>query len=46
MPAPCVSIADTRKVRDACVVEKGEAACAKEIEAHKACLRLDGFEVK
>jgi hypothetical protein len=36
--------AETRKVRDACVVEKGQENCAKEIEAHKVCLRLEGFD--
>lgn len=42
----CCACPDTRKPRDACIVEKGEALCAKEIEAHKKCLRLDGFDVK
>ncbi len=37
--------ADTRKVRDACVVAKGEEHCRKEIEAHNVCLREDGFNV-
>jgi len=36
---------DTKKLRDACVVGRGEAHCAAEIEAHKACLREDGFKV-
>jgi hypothetical protein len=32
-------------VRDACVVANGEEHCRKEIDAHKACLRADGFIV-
>ena len=42
---PSNSAADTRKVRDACVVAKGEDDCKVEIEAHKACLREDGFKI-
>ena len=37
--------ADTKRVRDACVVGKGEEKCGAEIEAHKVCLRADGFTV-
>ena len=37
---------DTKKIRDECVVSKGEDNCADVIEAHKACLRLEGFDVK
>ncbi len=45
-PPPCPpSPTDTRKLRDACVVGKGEEACKPEIAAHNACLRLDGFDV-
>ncbi len=44
-PPPPSSAAETTKVRDACVIEKGEAFCKTEIEAHKACLRLEGFDV-
>jgi len=28
------------------VVTKGEGACRAEIEAHKVCLRADGFTVE
>jgi len=41
----CCSCPETRKPRDECVVVHGEAACEKVIEAHKACLRLEGFKV-
>lgn len=37
--------AATKKVRDACMVTKGEEFCKTEIDAHKACLREDGFIV-
>ena len=47
LPAPLSPFAaDTRKVRDACVVEKGQEQCAASIEAHKVCLRADGFDVQ
>lgn len=35
--------AETKKPRDACVIERGEEFCKAEIEAHKQCLRNDGF---
>jgi cytochrome c oxidase assembly protein subunit 17 len=41
----CCACPETRKPRDECVVEKGEEACAEQIEAHKACLRAEGFKV-
>ncbi|GMH05645.1 hypothetical protein Nepgr_007485 [Nepenthes gracilis] len=50
-PAPkpkkkiCCACPDTKKLRDECIVEHGEAACAKWIEAHKQCLRAEGFNV-
>ncbi|EWM25988.1 cytochrome c oxidase copper chaperone [Nannochloropsis gaditana] len=40
----CCSCPDTKKIRDECVVNKGEEACADAIEAHKACLRAEGFK--
>ncbi|KAJ1449669.1 cytochrome c oxidase copper chaperone [Pelagophyceae sp. CCMP2097] len=39
----CCSCPDTRKLRDACIMEKGDENCAALIEAHKVCLRLEGF---
>ena len=41
----CCACPDTRKERDTCVVENGEEKCADKIEAHKACLRAEGFNV-
>jgi hypothetical protein len=40
-----IHTADTKKLRDACVVQFGEDKCRKEIEAHNVCLRADGFDL-
>lgn len=44
----CCCCPETKKVRDECVVFKGEehADCVKAILAHKECLRDEGFDVK
>ena len=42
---PCCACPQTRKPRDACIVEKGEENCADLIEAHKKCMRDLGFKV-
>ena len=42
----CCSCPKTRKARDNCIVMKGAEGCFFEIEAHKSCLRLEGFDVK
>ncbi|GMN44864.1 hypothetical protein TIFTF001_014057 [Ficus carica] len=41
----CCACPDTKKLRDECIVEHGEDACAKWIEAHRKCLRAEGFNV-
>ncbi|XP_073027508.1 cytochrome c oxidase copper chaperone 2-like [Primulina eburnea] len=41
----CCACPDTKKLRDECVVEHGESACEKWIEAHRKCLRAEGFKV-
>lgn len=41
----CCSCPETKKARDECVVVKGEASCGDLIEAHKKCLREEGFKV-
>ncbi|KAL3508672.1 hypothetical protein ACH5RR_028073 [Cinchona calisaya] len=41
----CCACPDTKKLRDECIVEHGEAACEKWIEAHRKCLRAEGFNV-
>jgi len=42
---PCCACPETKKARDACIVEKGEAECGDLIEAHKECMRKMGFNV-
>ena len=44
----CCSCPDTKKARDACTLEHGPDSdkCKDLIEAHKACLREEGFIVK
>jgi len=48
-PAPpkriCCACPETRKPRDECVTHHGEENCTQFIEAHKACLRAEGFNV-
>ncbi|KAK9074184.1 hypothetical protein SSX86_006781 [Deinandra increscens subsp. villosa] len=39
----CCACPDTKKLRDECIVEHGESACSKWIEAHRLCLRSEGF---
>ncbi|XP_051187772.1 cytochrome c oxidase copper chaperone 1 [Lolium perenne] len=41
----CCACPDTKKLRDECIVEHGEDACGKWIEAHRQCLRAEGFNV-
>ena len=44
----CCSCPDTKQLRDECVLMNGEdhPDCIKLIEAHKECLRSEGFTVK
>ncbi|XP_075677131.1 cytochrome c oxidase copper chaperone COX17 [Dermatophagoides pteronyssinus] len=42
---PCCACPETRKKRDECIIEKGEANCTEYIEAHKECLRKLGFNI-
>ncbi|XP_050220549.1 cytochrome c oxidase copper chaperone 1-like [Mercurialis annua] len=41
----CCACPDTKRLRDECIVEHGESACAKWIEAHRLCLRAEGFNI-
>lgn len=41
----CCSCPDTRRLRDLCMVEKGQEHCKEFIEAHNACLREEGFKL-
>ncbi|KAM9347658.1 cytochrome c oxidase copper chaperone [Symphorus nematophorus] len=42
---PCCACPETKKVRDACIIEKGEDKCTDLIEAHKDCMRALGFKI-
>eukprot|EP00284_Hemiselmis_tepida_P010716 CAMPEP_0174926166 /NCGR_PEP_ID=MMETSP1355-20121228/10123_1 /TAXON_ID=464990 /ORGANISM="Hemiselmis tepida, Strain CCMP443" /LENGTH=73 /DNA_ID=CAMNT_0016172185 /DNA_START=20 /DNA_END=241 /DNA_ORIENTATION=+ len=42
----CCSCGETKAKRDECVVQNGETKCGDFIEAHKACLRNEGFDIK
>uniref|UniRef100_A0A3P8VJ33 Cytochrome c oxidase copper chaperone n=1 Tax=Cynoglossus semilaevis TaxID=244447 RepID=A0A3P8VJ33_CYNSE len=42
---PCCACPDTKKVRDACIIEKGAENCSELIEAHKDCMRALGFKI-
>lgn len=41
----CCACPDSKKARDECIVLNGEDACKNLIEAHKQCLRTEGFNV-
>lgn len=41
----CCACPETKKLRDECIIEHGEDKCGKFIEAHKQCLRAEGFNV-
>lgn len=41
----CCACPETKKLRDECVVEHGQDACGKWIDAHLQCLRSEGFKV-
>ncbi|XP_072541260.1 cytochrome c oxidase copper chaperone [Salminus brasiliensis] len=42
---PCCACPETKKARDACIIEKGEESCTNLIEAHKECMRALGFKI-
>lgn len=42
---PCCACPETRKIRDECIMNKGEDLCRKEIENHIKCLKSLGFDV-
>ncbi|KAK1167914.1 cytochrome c oxidase copper chaperone-like isoform X1 [Acipenser oxyrinchus oxyrinchus] len=37
---PCCACPETKKIRDACIIEKGEESCKDLIEAHKDCMSV------
>eukprot|EP00965_Chrysotila_dentata_P252880 6210927-Pleurochrysis_carterae.AAC.1 len=41
----CCACPETRKLRDECIANQGEEHCERFIEAHKQCLRAEGFKI-
>eukprot|EP00241_Pyramimonas_parkeae_P014095 CAMPEP_0114255066 /NCGR_PEP_ID=MMETSP0058-20121206/17349_1 /TAXON_ID=36894 /ORGANISM="Pyramimonas parkeae, CCMP726" /LENGTH=66 /DNA_ID=CAMNT_0001369397 /DNA_START=88 /DNA_END=288 /DNA_ORIENTATION=+ len=41
----CCACPETKGPRDECIAMKGEENCTALIEAHKKCLRAEGFDV-
>lgn len=41
----CCACPESKRERDECIVLNGEDKCAEFVEAHKACLRKEGFDV-
>ncbi|MED6143541.1 dTMP kinase [Stylosanthes scabra] len=39
----CCACPETKRLRDECIVQNGEDSCTKWIEAHRLCLRSEGF---
>nr|XP_035116284.1 cytochrome c oxidase copper chaperone-like [Callithrix jacchus] len=42
---PCCASPETKKVHDACIIEKGEEHCGHLTEVHKECMRVLGFKI-
>lgn len=42
---PCCACPETKKARDACIMENGEDGCGDLIEKHKQCMRDLGFKI-
>lgn len=42
---PCCACPETKKPRDECIIEHGEANCQHLIDAHKECMRKLGFKI-
>jgi len=42
---PCCACPETKRVRDACIIENGAENCTELIEAHKKCMRDMGFNI-
>ncbi|XP_026808857.1 cytochrome c oxidase copper chaperone [Rhopalosiphum maidis] len=41
----CCACPETKRTRDACIMENGEENCRHLIEAHKECMRKMGFNI-
>ncbi|XP_040169960.1 cytochrome c oxidase copper chaperone [Anopheles arabiensis] len=41
----CCACPETKRARDACIMENGEEKCSELIEKHKQCMRDMGFNI-
>uniref|UniRef100_A0A2M4AX27 Cytochrome c oxidase copper chaperone n=1 Tax=Anopheles triannulatus TaxID=58253 RepID=A0A2M4AX27_9DIPT len=41
----CCACPETKRARDACIMEHGEENCGELIEQHKQCMRDMGFNI-
>ncbi|XP_037942019.1 cytochrome c oxidase copper chaperone 1-like [Teleopsis dalmanni] len=41
----CCACPETKRARDQCILEHGEPNCSSLIEAHKQCMRDQGFNI-
>lgn len=41
----CCACPETKKARDACIMDRGEEKCSELIEKHKQCMRDMGFNI-
>lgn len=41
----CCACPETKKARDACIMDRGEENCSELIEKHKQCMRDMGFNI-
>uniref|UniRef100_A0A023ED65 Cytochrome c oxidase copper chaperone n=1 Tax=Aedes albopictus TaxID=7160 RepID=A0A023ED65_AEDAL len=41
----CCACPETKRARDACIMERGEENCGDLIEKHKQCMRDMGFNI-
>ncbi|XP_050073890.1 cytochrome c oxidase copper chaperone [Anopheles maculipalpis] len=41
----CCACPETKKARDACIMDHGEEKCGELIEKHKQCMRDMGFNI-
>lgn len=41
----CCACPETKRARDQCIMERGEENCKELIEAHKKCMREQGFNI-
>jgi cytochrome c oxidase assembly protein subunit 17 len=43
---PCCACPETKKARDECILMKSEEECFDYIQAHKECMRKEGYNIQ